>query len=229
MKSRRSAILLATLGAFCCVGVALGQAPREVLQREEAPDDQRANASGPVAAHNAADFEPRGSPRSATPRNPLWAIPLDSLRHAREHPLFSASRRPPAPIVAAAPNAGAPAPTPTLPAAPEKPQVTLVGTVRSADVQMGVFLDETDQSPLRMRVGQSVRGWTVHGVDPRAATLEKAEHDVTLELPARDAETAAATPPAMEETALPPPGPSGPIHGTPVGRIKPFATAERYK
>jgi hypothetical protein len=94
---------------------------------------------------------------------------------------------------------------------------------------MGVFLDETDQSPLRLRVGQSVRGWTVHDVDPRAVTLEKAENDVKLQLPARDTETAAATPAVTEDTALAPPGPSGPIHGAPVGRIKPFATAERYR
>jgi hypothetical protein len=219
MRPRGFTILLSTLGAFCCVGAAFGQASNQGSQHDEPPGGQRANASGPVAALYAA--------RSTTSRNPLWAVPLDSLHYARERPLFSASRRPPAAIVAEAPKASDPAPA--LPAAPEKPQVTLVGTVRSAGVQMGVFLDETDQSPLRLRVGQSVRGWTVHGVDPRAATLEKAEHEVKLELPARDTETAAATPPAPEETALAPPGPSGPIHGTPVGRIKPFATAERYR
>jgi hypothetical protein len=94
---------------------------------------------------------------------------------------------------------------------------------------MGVFVDETDKSPIRLRVGQSVRGWTVHGIDQRAATLEKAEQQVKLELPARNTETAASTSPATEETALAPPGPSGPIHGTPVGRITPFATADRYR
>ena len=132
-------------------------------------------------------------PVALAPRNPLWAVPLDSLHYARERPLFSASRRPPAPIVAEAPKASDPAPA--LPAAPEKPQVTLVGTVRSAGVQMGVFVDETDQSQLRLRVGQSVRGWTVDGVDKRAATLDKSEHEVKLELPARNTETAAMTPP----------------------------------
>ncbi len=219
MRPRGFTILVSTLGAFCCVGVAFGQAPNQGLQHDEPSGDQRVNASGSVAAQYAAS--------SAAPRNPLWAVPLDSLHYARERPLFSASRRPPAPIVAEAPKASDPAPA--LPAAPEKPQVTLVGTVRSAGVQMGVFVDETDQSQLRLRVGQSVRGWTVDGVDKRAATLDKAEHEVKLELPARNTETAAAAPPVPEETAVAPPGPSGPIHGTPVGRIKPFATAERYR
>lgn len=114
-------------------------------------------------------------------------------------------------------------------ATPEKPQVTLVGVVRGPRIEMGVFVDETDKSLLRLRVGESVRGWMVHGVDPRAATLEKAEQQVKLELLTRDTEMAAATSPATEEAVSAPPGPSGPIHGTPVGRIKPFATAERFK
>ena len=160
--------------------------------------------------------------------NPLWTIPLASLHITRERPLFSASRRPPAPIVAETPKVSNPIP-PQPPTEPEKPQVTLVGIVQGPSVEMGVFVDETDKSLVRLRVGQSVRGWTVDGVDERAATLEKAEHQVKLELPARNTETAAATSPDTEETASVARGPSAPIHGTPVGRIKPFATAERYK
>jgi hypothetical protein len=69
----------------------------------------------------------------------------------------------------------------------------------------------------------------VDSVDPRAATLEKAEQQVKLELPAHSTATAAATPPDTEDAAVALTGPSGPIHGTPVGRITPFATADRYR
>jgi hypothetical protein len=53
--------------------------------------------------------------------NPLWGIPISSLSATRERPIFSASRRPPAPM----PVAEAPPPPP---AEPEHPPFTLVGT-----------------------------------------------------------------------------------------------------
>jgi general secretion pathway protein N len=234
MKLGGSVILLSALAVFCTGAVAFGQAPSPGLGTDEAVGDQQALAAEPVAAQGGkSDLQPRGQPSgTAVPRssqgNPLWAIPLESLHMARERPLFSPSRRPPLPIVAEAPKISDP--TPPQPAAtPETPQVTLVGVVRGPRIEMGVFVDETDKSLLRLRVGESVRGWIVHGVNPRAATLEKAEQQVKLELPTRDTETAAATSPATEEAASAPPGPSGPIHGTPVGRIKPFATAGRFK
>ena len=103
----------------------------------------------------------------------------------RERPLFSPSRRPPPQIVADAPKISDP--TAQQPAtATEKPQVTLVGVVRGPRIGLGVFVDETDKSLVRLRVGKSVRGWTVDSVDPRAATLGKAEQQVKLELPARN-------------------------------------------
>jgi hypothetical protein len=229
MKLRGSAILLSALGAFCGAGVALGQAPSQGLRGGEPLSDPHAIAIGPAEAQNATSVERQGK-SSNRPEvghgNPLWAIPLESLRNTRERPLFSASRRPPPPVVAEAPRVSDPAPA--QPAAPEKPQITLVGVVHGLGVQMGVFVDETDKSVVRLRVGQSVRGWTLHDVDPRATTLKKAEEQVKLELPGRDTETAATTSPAPEDTAsLPQQGLSGPLHGVPVGRIKPFATADR--
>ncbi len=232
MKTREWGILVAALSAFFANGGAFGQAPSQGSGAGEPLSDQQASASEPVAARKGeAGPEPRPS-ASAVPLtpssrgNPLWAIPLESLRNTRERPLFSASRRPPPPPqVATAPKVSD---RPAQPAAPDKPQITLVGVVRGLGVQMGIFVDQTDQSSIRLRVGQSVRGWTVHDVDPRAATVEKAEQQVKLELPGRNTVTAA-TSPATEETAVVLTGPSGPIHGTPVGRIKPFATADRYK
>lgn len=161
MKSFGLAILLGLLGPFCAAGLALGQ------------------ASGPPSGV--------GAPITG---NPLWAIPLDSLRETRDRPLFSVSRRPPPPVVAEAPKAIAPIAA-APPAAPEKPQVTLVGVVHGPGLDLAILVDEADKSLVRLRIGQSVGGWTVHGVDTRAATLEKAQQQVKLELPARNTETAA--------------------------------------
>ncbi|WP_148213154.1 hypothetical protein [Methylocella silvestris] len=68
-------------------------------------------------------------------------------------------------------------------------------------VGMAVFLDQTNHSLVRLRIGQSFRGWTVQGLDTREATLEKAQQQVKLELPARSA-TVTAT--AMSPTARSP-------------------------
>jgi hypothetical protein len=89
---------------------------------------------------------------------------------------------------------------------------------------MGVFVDQTDQSLIRLRVGQAVRGWTVHKVDMRATTLEKADQQVKLELPARDNETAVSTPIVTPDAvASMPLGATASVHGTPVGQFKRFA------
>ncbi len=91
---------------------------------------------------------------------------------------------------------------PAQPAAePEKPQVTLVGVVHGPLIDVAVFVDETNKSLLRLRVGQSVRGWIVHALVARAATLEKAEQQVKLELPARSAVATVRTQSPTEITA----------------------------
>jgi hypothetical protein len=152
----------------------------------DAPTD--ANARSPRAGRSGA-------------ANPLWAIPLDSLIATRERPLFSVSRRPPpAPVAAAAPVEAPPPPPP--PSAPEKPEVTLVGVVHGGDEDIGIFINQMDQSVLRLRVGQEDHGWIVHSVDLRATTLQKESQEVKLELPPRNATT-----PAGSEVAAMVPAP----------------------
>ena len=169
MKSLGSAILLSALGALCANGIAVGQAPSQKLGAGEPIGDQERNAAEPIVARVARDASALPQPGQG---NPLWAIPLESLRETRDRPLFSATRRPPPPVVAEAPKVSAPVAA-SPPAAPEKPQVTLVGVVHGLRLDLVVLVDETDKSLVRLRVGQSVRGWTVHGLDARAATLEK--------------------------------------------------------
>ena len=157
--------------------------------------------SSDVAATSVGDAPPDATshaPQTARSgaANPLWAIPLDSLQATRERPLFSVSRRPPpAAVVAAAPVIEAPPPPPP-PSEPEKPQMTLVGVVHGADQDIGIFVNQMDQSVLRLRLGQEDHGWTVHSVDVRAATLEKDSQQVKLELPSNGV-----TPPAGPEVA----------------------------
>ena len=199
MKSFGSAILLSALGALCANGIAVGQAPSQKLGAGEPISDQKRNAAEPVVARVARDASalPRRQPGQG---NPLWTIPLESLRETRDRPLFSATRRPPPPVVAEAPKVSAPVAAPQ-PAAPEKPQVTLVGVVHGPSTDLVVLVDETDKSLVRLRVGQSVRGWIVHGLDARAATLEKAQQQVKLELPVRSVEAAARAPTPADTVA----------------------------
>ena len=232
MKSSRWAILVTALAPFYA-GAAVCQAPSPsgLGAGEPRNDAMPAEPVGPQLsngvseASHEAPMTPAPGPRSNG--NPLWAIQLESLRMTRERPLFSVSRRPSPPVAAASPNDTA-APPPAEPAAPEKPQITLVGVVHGADVDMGVFIDETDKSLLRLRIGQAVRGWMVDDVDLRATTLEKADQQVKLELPARSTETGASTPAVTPEVAASAPaGAAASVHGAPVGRFKQFATANR--
>ena len=148
------------------------------------------NASGPSAEPALAapqpDAAPAPVPQKAAPRgNPLWAIPLRSLAATRDRPLFSASRRPPAPVIAAAPAppAAAPMPAAVKPAEPERPPMTLIGTIVSADERIAIVLNETTKSVTRLREGEEDSGWRVRTVLARSAVVEKGAQSVTLGLP----------------------------------------------
>jgi hypothetical protein len=112
--------------------------------------------------------------------NPLWAIPLSQLPITRDRPIFSPSRRPPPPAVA-------PAAIPKVaavpkPREPERPQLTLVGTIASDDEGFGIFLDQSTKVVFRLKVGQDHQGWKLRSVQGREAVLEK-DQQVTIEVP----------------------------------------------
>jgi general secretion pathway protein N len=134
------------------------------------------------------DMTPAPSPekaeRVAEPSgNPLWAIPLSALTATRERPLFTPSRRAPAAAIAGpvAPVPAAPPPPP--PAEPDRPQLTLVGAVAGQNEGIAVFLDQTNNSVVRLRTGQDHLGWVLRSVKGREAVLEKDRLSATLELP----------------------------------------------
>jgi len=113
--------------------------------------------------------------------NPLWGIPMSVLTATRERPVFSPSRRPPAPPAEPTPAVEAPPPPP---AEPEQPLFTLVGTATGETANVAVVMDQSTRNLVRVKVGETVSGWQLRSIDQRAMTVEKNERRVTLTLPA---------------------------------------------
>ena len=111
--------------------------------------------------------------------NPLWAMPLSKFAVTRERPIFSPSRRPPAPAVTPTPKAVAV----PRPKEPERPQLTLVGTVAGDEEGFGIFLDQTSKGVIRLKIGEEFQGWKLRSVQGREIALEKGQQVVTLALP----------------------------------------------
>jgi len=157
------------------------------------------------AAQPARPAEPNG--------NPLWGIPLSALSATRDRPLFKPSRRAPAPAVAG-PVAAAPLPPPPPPPSePATPQLTLVGAIIGTNEGIAVFIDQTNNTVIRLRTGQDHLGWVLRSVKGREAILEKNSQSATLALPVPGATMAAGIPgmprvPGMPGTR-PPLGPNG--------------------
>ena len=123
---------------------------------------------------------------AATPRplsaNPLWGIPLTTLSNTRDRPVFSPSRRPP-PAVVAEPEVSKPAPPPPRRIATEPPPLSLVGTISGDDESFGIFLDQSNKTALRLKIGDDFQGWKLRTIKGRGATMEKDEHGAVLTLP----------------------------------------------
>ena len=115
--------------------------------------------------------------------NPLWAVPLSTLTATRERPLFTPSRRAPAPAVAGPVVAAPPPPPPPPPTEPERPQLVLVGAIASDSEGIAVFLDQATNNIVRLRTGQDHSGWVLRSVKGREATLQKDQQTTTLTLP----------------------------------------------
>jgi general secretion pathway protein N len=141
---------------------AIGQAPFDI--------QLQAAAKTPVAR-----LTPQGG-------NPMWGIPIGSLSATRERPVFSASRRLPAPLLAPVPVAEAPPPKLVE---PEQPPFTLVGTAIGKPQNVALIFEQTTKNLVRLHVGEVASGWYLRSVDLRAMTLEKNSQTVTLNFPAR--------------------------------------------
>ena len=160
----------------------------------DAPDDQGEGVkSRLLAASSGADTGPAVVQVTAPPpppapaaertlsANPLWAMPLAQFPATRERPIFSPSRRPPPPAVA-------PVTAPKVvavpkPKEPERPQLSLVGTIAGDEEGFGIFLDQANKTVIRLKVGEEFQGWKLRSVQGRETALEKDQQVVRLVLP----------------------------------------------
>jgi len=141
------------------------------------------------------DAAPVATP-AETSGNPLLAIPIAALAATREKPLFSITRRPPPTVVAAAP-AEPPAAPPPPPPAPERPALTLIGTIEGPLRPIALFRNDASSEVISAPLGAIAGGWKVIAVARRSATLVKGDKTVALDIPRLEAPpSAAATAPA---------------------------------
>ncbi len=113
--------------------------------------------------------------------NPLWIFPLGALSATRDRPLFSASRRPPIVTVPATPL---PQKQESLaPPPPERPLLTLVGTIVSREGSLAVLQGSNTDAISRLRIGQENDGWRVQRINLRSIVVEKGAQSVEFDLP----------------------------------------------
>lgn len=169
---------LATFGATAAAMAAIGE-----------PDAKPA----PALTNSAKPIQPNKSEpaHEMAAGNPLWAIPIKDLDGTRERPLFSPTRRPPAPPVFTLAAAQPPRAQP--PIEPERPPLLLIGTVAGETKAIAVFLDQKTSRTIRLRSGQSQYGWVVGAVYKREVVLQKDHAVVYLPLAAAGAPAVAPT------------------------------------
>lgn len=108
---------------------------------------------------------------TSPPSNPLWAIPVGSLVATRQRPIFSPSRRPPPKETSASlPAAGEPLGLP----------LELLGAVAGRSESVAIFRDQTTKDVIKLKIGESHLGWTLHSVNGREATFIKGLETSTL-------------------------------------------------
>jgi hypothetical protein len=114
--------------------------------------------------------------------NPLWAIPIKQLSATRDRPIFSPSRRPPPAAVVGPPAVVAVSPV-QKPKEPDRPQLSLLGTIVNGDDGFGIFMDQTTKVPLRLKIGDAHQGWTLRAIKAGLGTLKKGQESVVLAFP----------------------------------------------
>jgi general secretion pathway protein N len=198
------AIALLACGAFASWATAAS--PLAALESPEG--GLNPGALGPMAP----DRPAVPTARQGATGNPLWGIPVRVLTATRERPLFSPSRRPPAPPIVAAPQLP-PRPAPAAkPAPPDHPLLTVVGTIIGESEGIGVFIDQATNDIIRLHTGQDHDGWILRKVRGRETVFEKEDRTATLALPAPDAPAGSAQVPANQPTAsIPVPAAASPI------------------
>jgi hypothetical protein len=184
---RSSAIAIVLAGALVAVADPQFYEASRASIGAEGVNPGANNEAQAGAGPSAAETPPAG--------NPLWAIPVSKLSATRDRPLFSPSRLPRTPAVAAAPE---PLPVAAAtPAPPETPSFTLVGTIIGETSRIAILFDETSKTATGVREGEQTAGWTLRSVDARSAVMEGNSRLVTLDLPEPTAEGSPAPQPSV--------------------------------
>ncbi|HEY6020764.1 MAG TPA: hypothetical protein VIY48_12975 [Candidatus Paceibacterota bacterium] len=142
--------------------------------------------------------QPRVSSAAASVGNAVLAIPLSRLSMTRDRPIFSASRRPPPPP--AAPVIAKPI-EPKPVEKEQQPPLILVGTVAGEDSGIAVFVEQSSEVVVKLRVNESYKGWTLRSIQGREVTLLKGPKSSVLAL----APPGGSVEPASAQAALLPP------------------------
>jgi hypothetical protein len=121
-------------------------------------------ASAPVCADEATTGQ------ASALDNPLAARPLAELAVTRDRPLFTPSRRPPAPPVVA--RIAPPPP-------PAPPELALFGTLVDGEAASAI-VRKGSEKPIRVHVGDAVDGWAVTEIDERRVVLALGERSATF-------------------------------------------------
>ena len=153
------------------IGAAMAVPPAQADSVDQSPNPPATDARR--AAPKAPPVMPTG--------NPLWTIPLSQLAVTRDRPIFSPSRRPPAPVVAAPVYVPPPAPR-VAKAEPERPPLTLVGTIAGENDAIAVFVLQGTGTTIRLHPNESHEGWVLRSVQGREARLEKGDKSNVLAL-----------------------------------------------
>lgn len=135
----------------------------------------------PAAATTAPAQDAAGA-QTAPDGNQISAIPLAKLTITRDRPIFSPSRRPPPPPAAAPIHTVASVPKPVK-TEPERPPLTLVGTIVGANDSIAVFLERSTRAVVRLHTSESHQGWVLRSIEGREARLEKGPDSAVLALP----------------------------------------------
>jgi hypothetical protein len=174
------ATLIAVLAAAPAASLAAPQITTASLATE--PIDTGDARGGQIRSTDARPHQPARRHAAAPAANPLWAIPLATLTETRERPLFSPSRRAPPPV----PEHGAYSPPvrqPPRETPPERPQLSLVGTIVGRAAGFGLFVDPATKVVVRLKTGKAYRGWVLRTVREREVVLEKNHLSATITLP----------------------------------------------
>jgi len=220
------AIVFGVAGLLAAGAVAMAATPPAGIDSLDSPPNvgsiDWAAPAERAAVPTATERRPIAGERVPT-GNPLWAVPLRTLSATLERPLFSPSRRPPAPPMVAAPAAPPPPPRAAAkPAEPDHPLLSLLGTVVGEKEAIGVFMEEANRNVVRLRTGDDYAGWVLKAVEGRDARFEKNERNATLSLPPNDGSQPAAAmlagasvPAGMPPTPLTPPAPPAALAQSP--------------